>query len=483
MSYFAGEPQFGQYTSAIVLSIKTSPARFLCLNAAQQAYRVFVVSVQRFDDLKPRSLYCQQPRKVINITSYFYSDKRQATIMALFSGIPDSKKRVLLFMAALSVGSTVAFQGWAMLYNNFAVNVAGLDPTQNGVLQALREIPGLITVSLIVFLFVLKEHQLMTCAVAAAGLGTLLTGLFPSSVPMICTSFLMSLGVHYFESLNNSLCIQHFDLRQTPLVMGRLRSFVAAGSLLISAFVFFASDKLDFRWLFFVPGAAAILLAVAGSIGDPLGGSRSAAKQKRRALPQKRYWLFYLLNFIMGARRQIFTVFSVFLMVEQFGFSVRTVSLLYMFNFAVNWLFNPLVGVIINKLGERRLLSIEYGAAILIFAGYAYTDSTYLLVLLYALDSLTFNFEIAVRTFFQKIAFAEDAAPNMAIAQSINHIPAVTFPALGGWMWQEFGYRSVFLTGAAVTLLSLLAAQLIDREIRLKSAEARGQLQSGENEA
>lgn len=386
--------------------------------------------------------------------------------MALFTGLPESKKQILLFMAMLNFGSTVAMQGWTMLYNNFVVNDAGLTPAQSGLVQGLRELPGLLGVTLIFFLYLMKEHRLAALSVMAAGVGTMLTGLFPSFVPIICTSMLMSFGFHYFEAMNNSLAIQHFDLKQTPLVMGRLRGLVAGGSLLISVFVFLFSETLSFAWLFFVPGIIGVLLGFAGLI-RPMRGNR-VPEQKKRILPQKRYWLFYALNLLMGGRRIVFSVFAVFLMVEQFGFSVRSISLLFMFNYTVNWLFNPLVGRIINRLGERRLMSIEYVSAFLIFLGYAFTQNEYILVLLYVLDSLTFNFSIAVRTFFQKIAFPEDAAPNMAIAQTINHIPAVSIPAVGGWMWASLGYQSVFLCGAGLTVISFVLAQFVDREICLK---------------
>jgi len=388
--------------------------------------------------------------------------------MALFTGLPESKKQILLFMAMLNFGSTVAMQGWTMLYNNFVVNDAGLTPAQSGLVQGLRELPGLLGVTLIFFLYLMKEHRLAALSVMAAGVGTMLTGLFPSFVPIICTSMLMSFGFHYFEAMNNSLAIQHFDLKQTPLVMGRLRGLVAGGSLLISVFVFLFSETLSFAWLFFVPGIIGVLLGFAGLI-RPMRGNR-VPEQKKRILPQKRYWLFYALNLLMGGRRIVFSVFAVFLMVEQFGFSVRSISLLFMFNYTVNWLFNPLVGRIINRLGERRLMSIEYVSAFLIFLGYAFTQNEYILVLLYVLDSLTFNFSIAVRTFFQKIAFPEDAAPNMAIAQTINHIPAVSIPAVGGWMWASLGYQSVFLCGAGLTVISFVLAQFVDREICLKGA-------------
>lgn len=391
--------------------------------------------------------------------------------MALWSGLPASKKNVLLFMALLNVGSTVSMQGWSMLYNNFVVNEAGLSAAQSGLVQGLREVPGLLGFTLIFFLFFIKEHRLAALSVLAAGLGTMLTGMFPHFMPIICTSMLMSFGFHYFEAMNNSLAIEHFDLEQTPIVMGRLRGLVAGASLMISLFVFAFSGALGFAWLFFVPGIVGVALGLFGLL-HPLTGSR-AAEQRKRVLPQARYWLFYALNLLQGGRRIIFSVFAVFLMVEHFGFSVRTVSLLFMFNYAVNWMFNPMVGKIINRLGEARLLTIEYSAALVIFLGYAYTGSEVLLVLLYVLDSLTLNFSIAMRTFFQKIARPEDAAPNMAIAQTINHIPAVSIPALGGWMWLAFGYRSVFLFGAVLAGLSLLLVQFIDREIRLKGRDAR----------
>lgn len=389
--------------------------------------------------------------------------------MSLFSGLPDSKRNVLIFMALLNFGGIVAFQGWATLYNNFVVEAAGMDAAQSGFVQGLREVPGLLSFTLLFFLLFFKEHHFAAISVIASGIGTLLTGWFPSFVPVVCTSMLMSFGFHYFETLNSSLSIQHFDLKQTPIVMGRLRSITACGSLLISMFVFFFSEKLSFEWLFFIPGAVAVGLGIIAFL-HPLDGSR-APEQKKRMTFQKRYWLFYVLNLLMGGRRIVFTVFAAFLMVEQFGFSVRSMSLLFMFNFAVNWIFNPMVGKIINKLGERKLMTIEYLSAFIIFVGYAYTESEYLIVLLYVFDSLTFNFSIAVRTFFQKIAFASDAAPNMAIAQTINHIPAVSIPAIGGWLWVQWGHEAVFLLGATITMISLVLAQFVDREIRLKSTQ------------
>ena len=113
------------------------------------------------------------------------------------------------------------------------------------------------------------------------------------------------------------------------------------------------------------------------------------------------------------------------------------------------------------------MYSIEYSTAILVFAGYATTGSAWVAGVLYVIDYIVFNFSIALRTFFQKIAEPQDIAPTMAVAQTINHIAAIFVPALGGWLWVEFGYQIPFFIGAALSGCSLLLVQIIDREIRL----------------
>ncbi len=382
---------------------------------------------------------------------------------------PGADRRMYLFLFLLTLANTVGQQGWALLYTNFAVQAAHLSAGENGLVHSLREVPGLLGFTMIPLLLILREHRLAAYSVVATGLGTALTGFFPSLLPVVLCTLIMSFGFHYFESVNQSLMLQYFDLRATPLVMGRLRGLAAGGSLGIAAFVFLCSDRLSFEVLFLIAGLFCTGLGIAGLCFDP---SRAGLPtQRKRLVLRARYGLFYGLTFLMGARRLIFTVFALFLLVERFGFSVRAVSLLFMVNYAINWFLNPLVGKCINLIGERKLLSLEYGTALLVFLGYAYSDSALLVGLLYVLDSVVFNFSIAVRTFFQKIADPQDIAPSMAAAQTVNHLSAVIVPALGGLVWVELGHRAPFLAGAVLTLISLGLVQLIDRNIARAAAQ------------
>lgn len=371
--------------------------------------------------------------------------------------------RMYLFLFLLTLGSTIGLQGSSLLYTNYAVEVGGFSAADNGLVVALREVPGFLCFLVVPLMLVMREHRLCVLSVLICGVGTAVIGLFSSFWGIAGAVFVMSAGYHFFETINQSLMIQYYDLSCTPLIMGRMRGLAAGGSLAVSLLVFFGSGYLSYETMFALMGAVVVALGAACLFFDP--SSPKVTPQKKGMVFCSRYWLFYALTLLMGGRRQIFTVFSLFLLVEKFGFSVRTVAILYMVNYAVNWFFNPLIGRIINRIGERRLLTIEYTSAFFIFLGYAWTDSAYLAGFMYVLDSLTFNFAIAVRTFFQKIADPSDVAPSMGLAQTINHIAAVLIPPLGGWLWVSFGYQLPFYCGMGLTVLSLLRIQFMDREI------------------
>lgn len=97
---------------------------------------------------------------------------------------------------------------------------------------------------------------------------------------------------------------------------------------------------------------------------------------------------------------------------------------------------------------------------ILVFIGYAVIENKMGIAILYILDHIFFNFAIAIRTYFQKIGAPDDVASSMAVGFTINHISAVALPAIGGLIWM-IDYRLVFLAGAAMSLISLLACQMI----------------------
>jgi len=367
-----------------------------------------------------------------------------------------------LFLFVLTFACTVGFQAWSIMCTNFAVDVVGLNAAQLGIIHSVREVPGLLAAIVIMLLCLMREETLAAIAVLALGLGVLLTGMFPSYGGMLATTLLMSAGFHFFEANNQSLIMQAYDTRVAPLVMGRLRGLTAGGNLLAGVLILGCSSFLGFPLMYLGIGGLAFCAALYALSRRP--DCSSLPKQRTGLVLKKRYWLFYALTMLAGARRQIFTVFSVLLLVERFEYSIVGISVLFIINNAINWFLNPLIGKAINLWGERRLLTLEYIAVLGIFSGYALLDNHLIICVLYVVDQIVYNFAIAVRTFFQKIAAPEDIAPSMAVSVTINHLAAVGVPAVGGMLWLA-DYRMPFWMGAGLALVSLFFVQYIHREL------------------
>jgi len=383
--------------------------------------------------------------------------------------ITEFGRGMYLFLFVLTFACTVAFQAWSIMCTNFAVDVVGLDAAQLGIIHSVREVPGLLAATVIMLLCLMREETLAVIAVLALSLGVLLTGMFPSYGGMLATTLLMSTGFHFFEANNQSLIMQAYDTRIAPLVMGRLRGLTAGGNLLAGVLILGCASFLGFPLMYLIVGGLALCAALYALSRRP--DCSGLPKQRAGVVLKKRYRLFYALTMLAGARRQIFTVFSVLLLVERFEYSITGISVLFIINNAINWFLNPLIGKAINLWGERRLLTLEYLTVLGIFCGYALLDNPLIICVLYVVDQVVFNFAIAVRTFFQKIAAPEDIAPSMAVSVTINHLAAVGVPALGGMLWLV-DYRIPFWMGAGLALVSLLLVQYITREMNRAHAAA-----------
>ncbi len=374
-----------------------------------------------------------------------------------------TQRNMYIFLLVLTICNTAGLQVWQTLFDNFAVHVVHLEGQHIGILQSVREIPGLLSLLVVYLLLIIKEHRLSALAVLLLGIGVSITGLLPTFHGMILTTLVMSFGFHYYETTNQSLTLQYFDKLTAPLVFGRLRSFTAATNVVTGLIMLALAPHLEYHHLYLLFGMIIIGASCWALTRNPV--DHTLVPQRRSMVLRSRYWLFYCLTFMAGARRQIFVAFAVFLMVKKFSFTVSEIASLFLLNNVINFFLSRLIGTCIVRFGERRVLSLEYFSLIFIFIAYALTDSKLMIGVLYILDHIFFNFSIAIRTFFQKIADPRDIAPSMAVGFTINHIAAVFLPALGGLLWLV-DYRLVFFAGAAMSGVSLLLVQCISSQLK-----------------
>ena len=374
---------------------------------------------------------------------------------------PASIKRNPMFwyLVVLTISSTVGLQTWTTLFNNFAVDVAGLQGNHVGMIQSIREIPGFLALLAVYVMLVIREHRLSAISILILGAGLAATGFFPTFAGIAITTLISSFGFHYYETTNMSLTLQYFKKDESPWVFGKLTSLAAATSIGIGLLIWGMTSFLDFTQVYFVVG---VLIAIAGLWAlltrDPT--DINIIPQRKQMVLRKKYWLFYFLTFMAGARRQIFIAFSVLLLVQKFQYTVQEVTILFIINNTINYFLSPLVGKSIIRFGERKVLSLEYFSVIFLFTAYATTDSKLLVAFIYILDQIFFTFAIAIRTYFQKVGDPRDIAPSMAVGFTINHLAAVFLPAIGGMLW-VIDYRIPFFAGAVMGVVSLLAVQKI----------------------
>jgi hypothetical protein len=370
------------------------------------------------------------------------------------------------FLALLTIASVVGLQSWRTLFNNFAVEIVHLEGNHIGIIQSLREIPGFLALLAIFIIMIMKEHRLSALSIIFLGIGVGMTGLLPSYYGLIATTMLMSFGFHYYETTNQSLTLQYFDHQISPWVFGKLRSYSAATNIGVGMVILVLSSLWEYTQVYLMFGLLIVAAGVWGLWQNPT--RENVVAQHKKMVFKKAYWLFYFLTFMSGARRQIFVAFAVFLMVKKFAYSIQEVTVLFVINNVINYFLSPMIGRAIIRFGERRILSIEYFNLILVFTAYAYVESKLFVAVLYILDHIFFNFSIAIRTYFQKVANPRDIAPSMAVGFTINHIAAVIIPAVGGILW-VVDYKIPFLVGAAMSFVSLLAIQMIKTTARKKN--------------
>jgi len=369
-------------------------------------------------------------------------------------------RRPEILLILLAIGSPLAFSTWMTLLNNFAIDEVGFGGVEIGILQSLREIPGFLTFTVVFVLMAIKEQPFAILALSLLGVGTAITGFFPTVYGLYFTTVIMSIGFHYFESLHQSLSLQWLKKSEAAAVMGRL---VAAGSfagLIAFGLIYFAVDTfgIAMKWVYLIGGSATVAIAVAGWILFP--HMPATTVQHKHIVLRKRYWLYYSLQFMGGARRQIFVVFAGFLMVQKFDFDPGAMAILFLVNGALTMVTAPKIGKLIGRFGERRALILEYVGLIMVFVGYAFVETAWFAVLLYLFDHLFFSIAIAMKTYFQKIADPADIASTSGVSFTINHIAAVVLPAAYGFLW-VISPPAVFLSGALLAGVSLALALLV----------------------
>ncbi len=364
----------------------------------------------------------------------------------------------VLTITLSSVSVYIGFYAWRVIFNNFAVDVFDASATDVGIIQAVREVPGLLAFGVGTLAVYFAESRIAALSIITVGLGLLVCGLSPSLVILGVGTVLMSFGFHYFEPTNSSQLLLIAKPTQLGRVQGRLRSFESMAGLGGAGLVLLLTLFVDYRITFYVIGA--LITAVGLYLAFALPSNRTNTDLRSFKI-QRKYWLYYTLSFLRGCRRHIFTTFAVFLLVKNHDLDITAISTLMVANSVITIFTFRWLGHLNDKLGERPILVWSSLLLVFIFTGYAYVEYVEVLISLFLIDNVLFGSSISLRSYLRKIATPEDLTGCLSFGMTANHIIAVVIPILGGLAWNVFGYQVTFVAGAILVFVDMLFAMRV----------------------
>jgi hypothetical protein len=373
-------------------------------------------------------------------------------------GVPLTRNLALLAAAAFCLSFGTAAQN--AVGSNFQVETLGMTAADRGLMEGGRELPGLL----------LAFISALTVAVplpylAAAMIGTLaiqyFAFFFVADVwQLIGLVVFGSIGFHMWMPLQRELNLSLGDRSHSGRILGLMAGTGSAGALTGMASVFAWAPALGYRTMFLWSG---IGLTVAALLVSRVRSPRPVVAGAKRLVLRRVYSFYYVLNFLEGSARQIWSSFAMFTLVSHFGVNVRTVTAMLILNSLLTTFMNPRIGNWVDEWGERKALMVGYGGLILVFAGYAASTQAWQAIAVYFAYSTLFAFNMATPSYLNKIARPGELAPTLAMGVTAEHLAGVAIPVIGGLLWVRYGYTAAFLVGTLVAVCCFLTVTRLPR--------------------
>jgi predicted MFS family arabinose efflux permease len=383
-----------------------------------------------------------------------------------------SEKDFILFMiSGIFLGVAQSVDGSTL--TNYLKEHFGMLIIHRSALEFPREIPGLLVVLTIGSLsFLGGDARISVAANLLAAIGMFCLGIIPPHYALvILVMFIYSMGQHIFMPLSGSIGMSFAEYDGMGKILGRLSSIGNIAVVVSSAalWALYRFVHISFFTAFSIGAVAFLLSAIVMSFIRPT----QTVRVRKRLVYRKEYRLYYWLCMLYGARKQIFITFGPWVLVEVFKQPVATMTLLFLIVAVIGIFVKPWVGHMIDKVGERVVLSTEAFLFFLTCLGYAFAENLFrpsialaFIYVCYVTDITLDSVYMARVTYMKKIALKpEDVSPSLSLGTSVDHMVTVFLPILGGLAWYKGGpggYKYVFLGGAIVALLNFVSSRKID---------------------
>ncbi len=348
----------------------------------------------------------------------------------------------------------------ASTLNNYLSDVHAFDAGHRGWLEFPRELPGFIIFAVVAAMVRhMRESRMAALAMAFTGAGIFGLGyLAPATALLVAWIMIWSLGDHIIFAVEGPLGLKLAKQGGEGRRLGQLGGARNLGTIVGVAVVWLLAKLLGDRYdLFYLFGGACA--AAAGVFYWRLTLGHGEVRS-RTFVYRREYHLFYVISALFGIRKQIFLVFGSWVLVSLHGVPVATIALLYFIASALGVVMRPLLGDVIDWLGERRVLAADEILLLAVCLVYGFASDLlpapydrWLLYAAYVMDSVLFALRVARTTYLKKIAVEPaDITPTISLGITIDHVVAMSLPVLSGWIWERYGHQWVFVLAGAIAL-------------------------------
>jgi len=336
---------------------------------------------------------------------------------------------------------------------NFFVDTLNLSGKQVLWLAGIREIPGLALVFIAALIIRWPLSRRAGASLLVMGLGYGLYATVHSYSALLVVAVVGSLGFHNWMPLQSTLGLALTKKEEAGRILGALASVGSLAAIVGMGVTALLATTLPLQQFYVVGG---LVIALGGLLVSRIPGHVGCQEETQpRVIFKRHYWLYYVLTFFEGSRRQVFGTFSTLILVQNYDLGVREISLLLVVSSIANFVLSPRLGRLLDVVGERIMLSVSYVALALCFVGYATVHNVWFLAgMLIGINLLT-TLSMGLSTYVRRIAPPEELAPTLAAGVSVNHITSVSMSLIAGTLLGVVGYEWLCWGAATVVMASV----------------------------
>lgn len=386
-----------------------------------------------------------------------------------FSIFKENTRYRALFLSLLL--SAIGFGLFKGVQDNYMAEVVKMNQVDRGLTEFFRELPGLLLVIILAIFYRFSAEKMYKMGLVVMFIGmAVITVVPPVKMIVILAIFFYSLGEHIQLGMKNTLSLEYsregcggqaLGFQNAVYQIGNLVGYIAV----IIAFSLIAGTGL-FRPTFAV---AAVFMLLAMFAAFRLSGKSETDKSRSRFYFRKKFKKYYMLEVFYGARKQVFFTFGPYVLILFYGADAGVISLLFAISAIACFIFSPLVGKLIDKVGYKPVMIGDTLVLVIVcfFYGFAHhifpMHTAFIICCVnYVLDSVISLASMASNVYVQDLSDSkEEMRATISTGISVNHMITIFIALLGGWIWKVLGIETLFIISAVLGLCNSTYAATI----------------------